>query len=83
MAIKDGGMIELLKSPHPDTTHGLELFMGIIHIAFSEYDKAVREMKIAALDFADPQVSPDGKVKVIYASAPDGVLLELVEPLDT
>jgi hypothetical protein len=28
---------------------------------------------------AEPQFSPDGHVKVIYARGPEGVLLELVE----
>ena len=30
---------------------------------------------------ASPQTSPDGKVEVIYAKGPEGILLELVEVL--
>ena len=32
---------------------------------------------------ASPQYSPDGAVKVIYCKGPEGVLLELVERLNT
>ena len=34
-----------------------------------------------ALFPAQPQYSPDGAVKVIYCTGPEGVLLELVEIL--
>ena len=89
LAGEDGSMVELLKfHSHPDKEKwtGTPFSTGITHIALtvSDMDKAVREMKNAGVRFpADPQLSPDGKVKVIYASAHDGVLLELVEPLDS
>lgn len=88
LAAKDGSMVELLKfhsHPDKDAWTGTPFSTGITHIALTvgDMDKAVREMKNAGVRFpADPQLSPDGKVKVIYASAPDGLLLELVEPLD-
>jgi len=88
LAAEDGSMVELLKfhsHPDKDTWTGTPFSTGITHIALtvSDMDKAVREMKNAGVRFpADPQFSSDGKVKVIYASAPDRVLLELVEHLD-
>ncbi|XDZ70380.1 VOC family protein [Alphaproteobacteria bacterium LSUCC0744] len=88
LVAEDGSMVELLKfhsHPEKDIWTGSPFSTGITHIALTvgDIDKAVREMKNAGVRFpADPQFSPDGKVKVIYASAPDGVLLELVEHLD-
>jgi len=88
LAAEDGSMVELLKfhsHPDKDTWTGTPFSTGITHIALTvdDMDKIVRDMKNADVRFpADPQISLDGKVKVIYASAPDGVLLELVQHLD-
>ena len=55
---------------------------GITHIALtlSDIDKAVAKMKDFGVRFpADPQLSPDGKVKS-FMLAPDGLILELLNP---
>jgi predicted enzyme related to lactoylglutathione lyase len=45
-----------------------------------DLDETLRRIKrFGASIPAEPQLSPDGQVKVIYATGPDGVLLELVE----
>ena len=83
----DGSMIELLHfHSHPDKKQwlGTPFSTGITHIAFTvtDIDSIFRDLSKEGVSFpAEPQLSPDGAVKVIYASAPDGVLLELVQPL--
>ena len=89
LAAEDGNMIELLQfHSHPDNSvwMGKPFSTGITHVALTvrDMETVIRDLKNIGVTFpADPQVSPDGAVKVIYATAPDGVLLELVEPLQT
>ena len=75
LAAEGGSMVELLKfNSHKDKDKwvGMPFTTGITHIALtlSDIDKAAAKMKDFGVRFpADPQLSPDGKVKVIYAFA--------------
>lgn len=86
MAAK-GATLELLKfRSHPDKKKwkGKAFSTGITHIAFnvSDVDKVCQKIeKFGLTSSTTPQISPDGLVKVIYATGPEGVLLELVETL--
>lgn len=89
LAALGGGMIELLYfSSHPDKPRwaGSPYSTGFTHVALtvSSMDEAYEKLAAAGVRFkAAPQYSPDGAVKVIYCEAPDGVLLELVEMIQT
>ena len=74
----DGSMVELLCIPsHKEIS-------GITHIAMSvadiEQTKYLLNLRGHYPKF-DIVASPDGRVKVAYVNAPDGVILELVEEL--
>ena len=87
LTTKDESMVELLYfHSHPDKLKwtGKPFSTGITHVALTVTNiEGVAEniRKVGGFIPSEPQLSPDGKVKVIYASAPDGVLIELVEPL--
>ena len=83
----DGGQLELLHfHSHPDRPawSGTPSSTGFTHIALTvdDLDRAYVALSLAGVEFpAEPQYSPDGSFKVIYARGPEGVLLELVEML--
>ena len=85
LAAPDGNLIELLYfHSHPDkpSWKGEPYSTGFTHIALTDenLDELLQRMKAAGAAVpAETQFSPDGKVKVIYAKGPEGVLLELVE----
>jgi len=85
LAAPDGNLLELLCfHSHPDKHHwgGKPYSIGFTHIALTvqDLDETLRRLqRVGASVPAEPQLSPDGQVKVIYASGPEGVLLELVE----
>lgn len=87
MADPDGNLLELLCfHSHPDKPRweGKPYSTGFTHIALTvqDLDETLRRLKqVGASVLAEPQLSPDGQVKVIYATGPEGVLLELVEGL--
>ena len=87
LAAPDGNLIELLQfHSHPDRPQwdGTPHSTGFTHIALTvdDLDQLVSKLTQEGVSFpAPPQRSPDGKVKVIYAQGPEGVLLELVEEL--
>ena len=89
MAAPEGGMIELLHfQSHPDSPAwlGQPYSTGFTHIAMTvgNMDMAFKKLTDAGVVFAaPPHYSPDGAVKVIYCKGPEGVLLELVERLNT
>ena len=59
---------------------------GLTHISLTVDDLDVTHQKLAAAGvvfFAPPQRSPDGYAKVTYGRGPEGVLLELVEVLQS
>ena len=84
----DNTMIELLQfHSHPDKPHwtGSPFSTGFTHIAMTvkNLKDTCKKLSDAGVTFpAPPQRSPDGSVEVIYATGPEGVLLELVENLN-
>lgn len=85
----EGGMIELLHfHSHPDRSewNGTPYSTGFTHIAMTVRDLAATCERLTAAGcsfFAPPQFSPDGMVKVTYCKGPEGILLELVEVLQS
>lgn len=83
----NGGMLELLRfHSHSDKQawEGTPYSTGLTHIALTVegLDELCERLARAGTTFpAQPQMSPDGRVRVIYARGPEGVLLELVEEL--
>lgn len=59
--------------------------IGITHIALTVSDfestRAIIESHEGSLISVEPQISPNGKVKIAYFRCLDSVLLEIVEPL--
>ena len=85
LAAPDGNLLELLCfHSHPDKPRwaGKPYSTGFTHIALSveDLDETLHRMEqFGASIPAEPQLSLDGQVRVIYATGPEGVLLELVE----
>jgi len=88
MSAPAGGLIELLHfKSHPDidSWNGKPYSTGFTHLALTvkNLDDSYKKLSDAGVLFPTvPQYSPDGAVKMIYCSGPEGVLLELVEVLD-
>lgn len=87
LAAPDGRMVELLRfhsHPGEPTWNGGPESTGFTHIALTvgDLDGLRRHLEPYGVIFtSEAQFSPDGAVKLAYARAPDGVLLELVEEL--
>tara|TARA_R110001583_G_scaffold6509_6_gene33016 strand:- start:13530 stop:13955 length:426 start_codon:yes stop_codon:yes gene_type:complete len=86
MKDKSGGMIELLKyDSHPATANFDEITrIGCSHFALTVKKLDLLVEKILERGYTincEPQLSPDGRVKLTFCKGPDGVLLELVEEL--
>jgi len=85
LAAPDGNLIELLRfHSHPDQPRweGTPYSTGFTHIALTvdDLDRLVSQLKHEGFNFpAPPQFSPDGRVRVVYAKSPEGILLELVQ----
>jgi catechol 2,3-dioxygenase-like lactoylglutathione lyase family enzyme len=85
LADPDGNLLELLCfHSHPDKPRwgGKPYSTGFTHIALTvkDLEETLRRLKqFSASAPAEPQLSPDGQVRVIYVTGPEGVLLELVE----
>ena len=85
LAAPDGNLLELLCfHSHPDKPRwaGKPYSTGFTHIALTVKDldeTLLRLEQFGASIPAEPQLSPDGEVKVIYATGLEGILLELVE----
>jgi lactoylglutathione lyase len=88
LSVPDGTILELLQyyshpekkatGNYPSNRHGCN------HVAFSvdNLDKVYRllcDSKIVCN--SPPQLSPDGKARVLYCHDPDGIILELVEEI--
>lgn len=57
---------------------------GKNHIAFTvaDIDYEYKVLKSLGVKFiSEPQISPDGKAKVVFCHAPEGTLIELVQDL--
>lgn len=87
MSAPEGGMIELLHfHSHSDIEawNGKPYSTGITHIALTVHnlDLLYKKLLDAGYNFTNkPQISSDGKVKVIYCQGHENLLLELVEKL--
>ena len=85
LAAPDGNLLELLRfHSHPDQPRwsGAPYSTGFTHIALTvnDLDALIFTLTKEGVTFPAPsQYSPDGRVKVIYATGPEGILLELVE----
>ena len=85
---KQSNLIELLKfHSHPDKKQwpGKPYSTGITHIAFTVKDinSMIKQLnRRGYMNNLEPQISTDGKVKVLYAKGPEGLILELVEILN-
>ncbi len=85
LAAPDGNLLELLCfHSHPDKPRwaGTPYSTGFTHIALTVMNLDAMMHRLVRFGVsipAEPQLSPDGQVKVIYATGPEGVLLELVE----
>lgn len=88
LAAPDGNLLELLCfHSHPDKPRwvGKPHSTGFTHIALTvkDLDETLHRIeRFGAPTPGVPQVSPDGRVRVIYATGPEGVLLELVEVIE-
>ncbi|MBD2429470.1 VOC family protein [Phormidium sp. FACHB-1136] len=86
---QNGNLLELLHfKSHPDKPiwGGTPYSTGLTHIALTvqNLDQTVQKLNQAGVTFpGEIQKSPDGTVKVIYSKGPEGILLELVEVVDT
>ena len=85
MSDQSGAIIELLHfKSHPDEEKwmGQPFSTGFTHIALTvdDIDRQCQKLRDFGVQFpAEPQYSPDGLVRVIYCTAPEGILLELVQ----
>lgn len=86
MKSKNNTILELLKfNSHKDILKDkLPYNLGFTHIALNvqNIDKIMK--KISAFGIKNnnfPQISEDGRVKVVYARGPEGIFIELVEEL--
>lgn len=90
LQVGDGTLVELLQyhshpkkgpgKPYPSNRHGAS------HIAFtvSDIESLHKELVAGGVHCnSGPLVSPDGKVKVLYCHDFDGIILELVEELES
>jgi len=85
----DGYIVELLQyhshpdgSPHSEAARSNRL--GCSHLAFTVTDIGALIGTLTRKGFrcnSEPQTSPDGKVRIVYAHDPDGTILELVEEI--
>ena len=82
-----GNILELLKFySHKDTNliTKYPYSIGLTHIALtvSNLDQTLKILIKSHYSFdTQPQVSPDGFVKVVYVKGPEGVIIELVEEI--
>lgn len=87
LADEDENQVELLCfHSHPDSLgwRGAVNTTGLTHIALTVKDLEWTHENLSAKGvkfFAEPQKSPDGNVKVVYASGPENLLIEFVEEM--
>ncbi|GAA0366723.1 hypothetical protein GCM10009092_33840 [Bowmanella denitrificans] len=85
---QDGYLLELLQyHSHPDTPSTRTApsnQLGCSHLAYSVADIVLACQKIIEAGGScvnPPAISPNGKAKVAYCHDPEGVLMEVVQPL--
>ncbi len=86
MSADDGNLIELLYyGSHPRKSINRDICdIGYSHIAFTVENLGYeyKRLKEKGIKFnCTPQISPDGKAKVVFCRDPEGNLIELVEEL--
>lgn len=87
LVTQDESMIELLhfkSHSHNEHWEGSPYSKGLTHVALNVSDIAELTMRLSKLGYQslnDHQISPNGKVRVCYVKAFEGLLLELVETL--
>jgi len=86
MSADDGNLIELLYfESHPRKNIKRDICdIGYSHISFTveDVDREYERLKTSGIKFSSvPQVSPDGKAKVVFCQDPEGNFIELVEQL--
>jgi len=86
MSTDNGNLIELLYyGSHPRKSINRDICdIGYSHIAFTveNLDYEYKRLKEKGIKFnCTPQISPDGKAKVVFCRDPEGNLIELVEEL--
>ena len=90
MQAPDGSVIELLQyHSHPDSQPFENIpsnRLGCSHIAFT-VDNLENVYNLLCQHSchcnSSPQISPDGKAKVLYSHDPDGITLEIVEEISS
>ena len=84
---ENGFIIELLefaKYPAKDNWEGNLATTGLTHIALTVCDLESLTSKLKENDYrfiSEIKKSPNGSVKVVFVRGPEGLMLELVEPL--
>ena len=86
MSADDGNLIELLYyESHPRKSFNRDICdIGYSHIAFTveNLEYKYKKLKEKGVRFnSAPQISPDGKTKVVFCCDPEGNFIELVEEL--
>ncbi len=86
MSADDGNLIELLYyESHPRESIDRDICdVGYSHISFTvgSLDYEYKRLRGKGIRFnCAPQISPDGRVKVVFCRDPEGNLIELVEEL--
>jgi len=85
----DGGAIELLQylsHPQnvPEPAHAYDLGCNHVALQVDDLDTLYEKLKAESIRFHTPPiVSPDGGAKVTYCRDPEGVIIELVELVDS
>jgi catechol 2,3-dioxygenase-like lactoylglutathione lyase family enzyme len=84
---ENGFIIELLEFanyPAKDNWEGSLATTGLTHIALTVSDLKSLSVKLNENDYkfiSEIKKSPNGDVKVVFVKGPEGLMLELVEPL--
>jgi catechol 2,3-dioxygenase-like lactoylglutathione lyase family enzyme len=84
---ENGFIIELLKFanyPAKDSWEGNLASTGLTHISLTVRDLDSLTSKLKENDYkfiSEVKNSPNGAVKVVFVTGPEGLMLELVEPL--
>ena len=90
LSAPDGTMVELLEyhshpnqAPHENAPSN-KVANGHLALTVADLDGLYQRLKALGLPTQGaPQTAPHGKVKVLYAHDPDGVILELVQELSS
>lgn len=88
LTVADGSTLELLQyHSHPSSApveNAASNRLGCSHIAFTVANLDDTYQKLTSNGFhcnSVPQVSPDGRARLVYCHDPDGIIMELVEEL--